>query len=408
MSLPPVKNPRAATLALFAVVFVNLVGFGIVIPLLPFYSEHYGAEPDTVTLVMGIYSAAQFVTAPLWGRLSDRYGRRPILIASLAGTLVSYLWLAYASTLWELFASRALAGFMAGSIAGAFAYMADITDEANRSRGMGMIGAAFGLGFIAGPAIGGLLAGGDPSHIDFALPALAAVGFCALALILATTLLPESLPAEVRMKMAERSAQERRGEFSTALKRPGVRPVVLLTFLAVFAFAGLEAVFALWSERTYGWSVRQNGYVFAFLGLISAMIQGGLIGRLNKRFGEAGLVRQGFLTLALGLAAIPFATNLPVLLAALVVATYGFSVAQPALSSLLTFGAPQGSVGGLIGIGRSAQTLARAGGPVFAGFVFDTFGKDWPFLSSAAILLVILILSGRLIGHSQSRKAEAS
>ena len=402
MSITTVKNPRAATLALFAVVFVNLVGFGIIIPLLPFYSEHYGAAPDTVTLVMAVYSAAQFLTAPLWGRMSDRFGRRPILIASLAGTLVSYLWLAYANDLWQLFASRTLAGFMAGSIAGAFAYMADITDETNRSRGMGMIGAAFGLGFIAGPAIGGVLAGDDPANLDFRLPALFAVGCCLAALVLATFLLPESLSAETRRRMAERTSHERRGEFRAALKMPGVRPVVLLTFLSVFAFAGLEAVFALWSERTYGWSARQNGYVFALLGLVSAMIQGGLIGRLNKRFGEAGLVRQGFVTLALGLASIPFATKLPLLILALVVATYGFSVVQPALSSLLTFGVPSGSVGGLIGIGRSAQTLARAGGPVFAGFVFDTFGKDWPFLSAAAILVVVLALSSRLIRSPRS------
>ena len=190
----PAFNARTATFVLFVVVVVNLVGFGIVIPLLPFYSLHYGASPDEVTLLMACYSAAQFITAPLWGRASDRWGRKPILVASLAGTVASYVWLAYAGDLADLFWSRALAGVMAGSLSAAFAYMADITDEANRARGMGMIGAAFGLGFIAGPAIGGLLAGGDPQSVDFRLPALAAVLFCSVALVLAATVLQESLP----------------------------------------------------------------------------------------------------------------------------------------------------------------------------------------------------------------------
>ena len=396
--------PRTATLILFFVVFVNLVGFGIIIPLLPFYSEHYGASPDEVTLLMAAYSAAQFVTAPLWGRASDRWGRKPILVASLAGTFASYVWLAYAGDLTDLFLSRTLAGVMAGSISGAFAYIADITDESNRSRGMGMIGAAFGLGFIAGPAIGGLLAGADPAHIDFRLPALAAAVFCALALVLAAVLLAESLPAERRRQRFETGGESERRGFVAALRAPGIASVVTLTFLAVFAFAGLEAVFALWTERTFSWSVRQNGYVFAFLGLISAMIQGGLIGRLTKRFGEAALVRQGLLTLAIGLAAIPFAKGLVLLLLALVIATYGFSVSTPALTALLTLDAPPDSVGAVVGVGRSASTLARAAGPAFAGAVFSLAGKDWPFFAAAAILVLVLAVSGRML----SRKGSAS
>jgi MFS transporter, DHA1 family, tetracycline resistance protein len=392
-----IDNPKTATLVLFLVVFVNLVGFGIVIPLLPFYGEHYGASPDEVALLLASYSAAQFVTAPIWGRASDRWGRKPILIASLAGTVASYLWLAYASDLAHLFWARILAGVMAGSLSAAFAYVADITDETNRSRGMGMIGAAFGLGFIAGPAIGGLLAGGDPKNVDFFLPALVAVGFSGAALVLAGAVLKESLPRETRERLARESAGIGRGAFAVAMRQPGVISILVLTFLAVFAFAGLEAVFALWTERTFGWGVQQNGYVFAFLGVISAAIQGGLLGRLVKRFGEAALVRQGFLTLAIGLGILPFATSLPVLLIALMIATYGFSVATPALSTLLTLSAPQAAMGGVVGIGRSASTLARAVGPAFAGIVFAWAGKDWPFFAGAAILLLVLLLSGRML-----------
>jgi DHA1 family tetracycline resistance protein-like MFS transporter len=393
----PIANARTATVVLFIVVFVNLVGFGIVIPLLPFYSEHYGASPDQVTLLLASYSAAQFVTAPIWGRASDRWGRKPILIVSLAGTVASYVWLAFADDLAHLFWARILAGVMAGSLSAAFAYVADITDETSRSRGMGMIGAAFGLGFIAGPAIGGFLAGGDPSNADFRLPALTAVAFSGAALLLAAALLPESLPHETRARLAARSKGERRAELTAALREPGILSVLVLTFLAVFAFAGLEAVFALWTERTYGWGVQQNGYVFALLGVISAVIQGGILGRLVRRFGERALVRQGFLTLAIGLAAIPFATELPVLLLALVIATYGFSVATPALNTLLTLSAPQGAIGAVVGVGRSAATLARAAGPAFAGYVFILAGKDWPFFAGAAILVGVLLVSGRLL-----------
>jgi DHA1 family tetracycline resistance protein-like MFS transporter len=390
----PITNFRTATLVLFVIVVVNLIGFGIVIPLLPFYGQHYGATPDQVALLLAVYSATQFVTAPLWGWASDKYGRRPILVVSLAGTVLSYLWLAYAPDLTHLFASRALAGIMAGSISGAFAYMADITDETNRSRGMGMVGAAFGLGFIAGPAIGGLLAGSDPATTNFQLPAFAAVGFSTLALVLCAALLKESLPADERARRA--NAAGPRVGFRATLAMPNVRLVLVLTFIATFAFAGLEAVFALWSERTYGWGVLENGYVFAFLGIVSAALQGGLIGRLSKRFGDAALVRQGFLTLAIGLAAIPFATNLPLLLLALIIATYGFSVSTPALNSLLTLAAPATATGGVIGVGRSASTLARAAGPAFAGYVFILLGKDWPFFAGAAILIAVLLLSRHL------------
>lgn len=398
-------NFRTATFVLFVIVVVNLIGFGIVIPLLPFYGQHYGATPNEVALLLAVYSGTQFITSPLWGWASDKYGRRPILIASLAGTVVSYVWLAYATDLAHLFWARALAGLMAGSLSGAFAYMADITDDANRARGMGMIGAAFGLGFIAGPAIGGFLAGSDPQLTDYRLPAFAAVAFSTIALILCLALLKESLPADERLRRVQQAGPTR-GRFRDAFALRGAPLVLALTFIATFAFAGLEAVFALWTERTYGWGPEQNGYVFAFLGLVSAFLQGGLIGRLAKRFGDAGLVRQGFVALAIGLAGIPFASNLPLLLLALVVATYGFSVSTPALNSLLTFAAPATAMGGVIGIGRSASTLARAAGPAFAGYIFTLFGKDWPFFSGAAILVLVLLLSSRLIGPEPGTPAD--
>ena len=375
---------------MFFIVFVNLVGFGIVIPLLPFYAEHYDASPDQVTLVMAVYSLAQFATAPIWGRLSDRFGRRPILIVSLAGTLVAYLWLAFAANLTDLFLARTAAGLMAGSISAAFAYVADVTDETNRAKGMGLIGAAFGLGFIAGPAIGGILAGADLATTNFQLPAYAAAAFSGAALIMTLAILKESLSGEARQRMASQSRDAHRQAFRRTVNAKSVRVMIILTFLAVFVFAGLEATFAMWTERKFGWGVLQNGYVFAFLGLISALIQGGLVGRLSRRFGELGMIRQGFVALAVGLALLPAASNLPLMIGALIIVTYGFSVVTPALNSAWSLSAPKDVQGGVLGLGRSASTLARAAGPAGAGYLFAYIGKDWPFLVGAAIIAVVL------------------
>ncbi|NQV55114.1 MAG: MFS transporter [Rhodospirillales bacterium] len=378
---------------LFVIVFINLVGFGIVIPLLPFYAEFFKASPDQVTLVMAVYSMAQFITAPLWGRFSDRFGRRPTLILSLVGTVVAYLWLASATDLIQIFGARALAGFMAGSISAAFAYMADITNEENRTRGMGLIGAAFGLGFIAGPAIGGILAGADPATTNFQLPAFAAAGFAAAALVMTLIALKESLSPEARLRIAGQSGQERRQAFRQATSVPGIQMMFVLTFMSVFVFAGLEATFAMWTERKFGWGVLQNGYMFAFLGLISAIIQGGLVGRLSRRFGELRLIRQGFIALAVGLALLPFSDGLALMIIALVITTYGFSVVSPALASQISLNAAEDVRGGVLGLGRSVSTLARAVGPVGAGYLFAFGGKDWPFFTGAMLMIVVLAVS---------------
>ncbi|MGE0718054.1 MAG: MFS transporter, partial [Alphaproteobacteria bacterium] len=298
---------------LFLIVLVDLIGFGIVIPLLPFYAEHLGAGPLTVTLAMAVYSLAQFVTSPLWGRLSDRIGRRPVLLASLAGAVGAYLLLAWAPTLAMLFLARAAAGAMAGNIAAAQAYVADVTPPAERARGMGVIGAAFGLGFILGPAIGGTLAGHDPADIDFVAPALAAAGLSALALLGTVFLLPESLDP------AHRGAGTRRGRAAAArdaFGRPRLAGPIAVGFVAVAVFAGMETTFALWSSRTFGWGPAQNGWLFAFVGVLGALVQGAAIGRLTPRLGEVRLLSAGLVLMAAGLGGIGLATAVPALFAA--------------------------------------------------------------------------------------------
>jgi len=375
---------------LFFIVFIDLVGFGIIIPLLPFYGEFHDASPATVGLLMATYSFTQFLAAPFWGRLSDHLGRRPVLLVSLAGAVAAYLWLGLAESLWMLFAARAVGGFMAGNISTAFAYVADVTPREDRAKGMGMIGAAFGLGFIAGPAIGGLLAGADPVHADFHTPAFAAAAMSAIALLVALVTLKESLAADIRRRLAEAPRQPRLSMFRQALKRPNVGLLIVLTFLATFVFAGLESTFAMWSRRQFGWGPEQNGYLFAFVGLLSAVIQGGLVGRLARRFGEARLIVHGAAALAIGVMLIPFSHSLPLLLVAMVIAGYGFSVISPSLTSLISLQVGDDEQGGIMGVTRSAATMARFLGPAWAGLLFETLGRDWPYFGGALVMAVVV------------------
>ena len=382
-------------LILFIIVFIDLVGFGLIIPLLPFYAEHFQASPAQVGLVMATYSLTQFLAAPLWGRASDRIGRRPVFLLSLAGAALSYLWLGFVDSLGMLFAARALGGMMAGNISAAFAYIADITTPENRAKGMGVIGAAFGLGFIAGPAIGGILAGPDPINADFQTPAFAAAGLSVAALLVAIAILKESLSEEIRARLADKPAQKRLAQFRNALSRPKVGMLIGLSFLAVFVIASLESTFAMWSERTYGWGPQQNGYLFASVGLLSAVVQGGMMGPLARRFGERRLIVHGALTLALGVGLIPFSDTLAVLIVAFTFVGFGFSIITPSLNSLISLQVGEEEQGGVMGVARSATTLARVAGPVWAGFLFSVIGKDWPYYSGAVVLIFVMFLARR-------------
>ncbi len=384
-------------LPLFLIVFVDLVGFGIIIPLLPFYGEHFDAAPDTVAALMATYSAVQFLSAPVWGRMSDRIGRRPVLLMSLPGAVASYCWLGLADSLWMLFAARALGGAMAGNISAAFAYVADVTKPADRAKGMGKIGAAFGLGFIAGPAIGGILGGADPVHADFQSPAFAAAGLSLAAFLLALITLKESLSAEIRAKLAARPRRQRWKQFLAAFGRPQIGLLFGVSFLVTFVFAGVESTIAMWSERQFGWGPLQNGYLFAFVGFLSAAVQGGLMGRLVQRFGEPRLVLQGTLAFALGLFLVPFSHSLPVLLIAMAILAWGFSIITPSLNSLISRRVADDEQGSVLGTARSVTTLARAVGPVWAGLLFVTFGRNGPYFGGALVMLGVLILGLRVL-----------
>ena len=373
---------------LFLIVFVDLVGFGLVIPLLPFYAERFAASPVEMTMLFATFSAMSMLTAPLWGRLSDRVGRRPVLIASMAASALAYLWLAFASRLWMVFAARAFAGACAGNIAAAQAYIADVTPPEGRARGMGMIGAAFGLGFIIGPVVGGVVAGNDLATADLETPALIAAALSLAALLGVVLVLKESRSATSAAVLRSRIAVAR-----TALRRPVLARLLAVFFLVILAFSGMETTFAWWAIAQFGWGPRSIGFVFFYVGVLSALMQGGLIGPLTKRFGEERLMQTGLGLIALGLLVLPEALGIPLLLAAVSALALGMGAMQPTLNSLISRCAGGAEQGEVMGVAQSIGALSRVLGPLAAGALFGAFGRASPFLAGAVLVAVALAVA---------------
>lgn len=377
---------------LFLIVLIDLIGFGLVIPLLPFYAERFSATPQQVTILMATFSAMQTLAAPIWGRLSDRAGRRPVLMISMTAAALAYLWFAFADALWMLFAARALAGICAGNIAAAQAYIADVTPPEKRARGMGMIGAAFGLGFIIGPALGGVVAGNNLATADLRTPGLIACGLSLIALLGVLLVLKESLPTG----LPPRPRKSRLAALRDALARKSLARLLVVFFLAILAFGGMEAVFALWAMAQFSWGPAQIGYIFTYVGVLSAAMQGGLIGRLTARFGEEKLLVAGLALIALGLLAIPAAHDLPVLVVAVSGLALGMGAMQPSLNSLISRRAGAEEQGEVLGVAQSVASLSRVLGPLFAGALFAGLGRDSPFLAGMVLVIIAAALSWRL------------
>ncbi|MBI5482160.1 MAG: MFS transporter [Deltaproteobacteria bacterium] len=383
---------RTPLSAVFMTVVVDLIGFGIVIPLLPLYAQQFGASGLQVGLLMTSYSAAQLVAAPLWGRLSDRVGRRPVLLVSLCGSTVSYAIAALAGSLWLLFLARLLGGISGGNLSAAQAYVADVTAPEERARGMGLLGAAFGIGFVIGPAIGGALVGFGP-WVPFAGAALLCGGNFVWTWI--------SLPEPPRPHAGDPRAAARRGlgwkELLVAVRQPRLLSLLVLFFCATFALANLEATFALSTHRLFGYGNRENAFLFTYIGLMLAVTQAVRVGRLAKRLGEPALVVLGLLVTVGGLFAVPYAHNLWHLLAILALFSFGSGISSPSISSLISRAAGAGVQGGVLGAGQSAASLARVVGPACGGFCFDRFGVPAPYLLGATVMIVAWTISLTLL-----------
>ncbi|HZE18530.1 MAG TPA: MFS transporter [Candidatus Angelobacter sp.] len=379
----------ASRAILFGTVFIHLLGFGIIIPLLPYYAETFGARALVVGLLTTSFSFCQFLFAPVWGRLSDRIGRRPVLIGSLVVTGVSYLVYAAATSLTLLFASRMLAGVAGAVLSTAQAYVADTTTRENRTRGMGLIGAAFGMGFIFGPALGGIL-----SRWGFAAPAYASAALAFVAAGFAFFRLTESLPPEVRAETA--AARRRRATLREALARPVVGTVLALFFTATLCFAGMEAILALFSQRYFGWGPHQIGYLFAYVGVIAAAMQMGVVGALVRRFGERALVRAGLALMGAAFVGAGLAPPLPLFLVVMGLIAVASGMLTPSLSGLISLATPPDEQGGILGIYQSLGSLARAVGPFFGGLVFDVVSPGAPLWMAGIVLWIAALAAARL------------
>jgi DHA1 family tetracycline resistance protein-like MFS transporter len=384
---------------IFITVFIDLIGFGMVIPILPFYAETapFNATPFEIGILFSIYSWMQFFFAPILGRLSDRYGRRPILFISLLGSAVGYFVIGFADTLFLVFVGRVIGGITGGNISTAQAYIADVTTRENRAKGMGLFGAAFGLGFILGPAIAGILSKYGV-HVPFYFAGfLSLFNAIALYFILPETIKPNASSEPVKKK-------GRIGELIESLQDSRFGVITLVYFLLITSFSIMTYAFVLYTMFRFSYNAEQNGYLFAYVGFLAIVMQGALFGRLAKKFGEANLAAAGCLILVGSLFALPFIGpdfgGLSGLLFGIACFSLGNSMASPALTSLASVNAAEHEQGKILGIMQSAASLARAIGPTIGGVMLNNaFNKIddntifRTFWAASAIMLAAFLLA---------------
>jgi DHA1 family tetracycline resistance protein-like MFS transporter len=372
-------------LILFLVILVNLLGFGIIIPLLPFYATRMGASAMVVGLLFASFSVAQLVAAPILGGLSDRYGRRPVLIFSLVGTMISFVMMAVANSVAMLFVARIIDGLSGGNISTARAYIGDMTTVENRATSYGLLGAAFGLGFVIGPAMGGAL-----SHISYTAPVWGAAGIALIAAALAWVWLPET----VRRTTARPASAWR--ETGTMLRRPVVGRLLLIDFLYWATFAAYQTTFALFGARRFGFDVPQTGYVLALVGVITIATQVAVIAPAVRRFGEHGVLTGGLMLAGIGLALAAASHHVAWFYISIVPGSIGAAVAIPTLTSLISQSASRQEQGRIQGVSSSLEGLGRAVGPIWGNGVLSVHSEGAAFGSAAAVLLGTAFLAARL------------
>ena len=361
---------------IFLTIFVNLVGFGIIIPLLPFYAQTFGASPLAIGLLFASFSLSQLVAAPILGDLSDRWGRRPVLIFSLLGTVVSFVMLAVANSLLMLFAARIVDGLSGGNITTARAYIADITTEENRAKAFGVLGAAFGLGFIVGPGLGAAL-----SHISYTAPIWAAAVITVIATALALFWLPETVH---RTHAGGRSPWQAVGD---SWRLPHLRVLFTIDFVYWTAFAVYQTTFALFGARRFGFDAAHTGYLLSAFGFLGVVVQGGLVGPIVKAMGERPTLAAGLVSAAIGWGGSALTHSLPVFVAMLVPGAIGIGLCNATLSSLISKSASRREQGRVQGAAGALESLGRTLGPVWGNGALQKFGEGTAYGSAALVLI---------------------
>lgn len=365
---------RSPLIPIFLIVAVDILGLTIILPLLPFYAEKMGASATQVGLLVSVYALCQLFSGPLLGRLSDRTGRKPLLLLSQLGTFIGFLVLAYAPSLWVVFLARIIDGSTAGNISLAQAYISDVTEPEKRTGAFALIGIAFGLGFLIGPAISGFLA-----QYSYQYPIFAAAALSATSILATATLLPSTTPAAA--SDGRKLSVLDWGAYVQFFKRPELGPLLWQFAVFMMAFSFFISGFALFAERRYSFGPKQVGYVYAYVGFLGIILQGGLIGRLSRRFGDLPLVQWGFRLAAVGYAALAFAFGIPALLAVSAVSSMGSGALRPALTSLITQRTKRTEQGTVLGLTQSLNSVASIIAPAMAGMLINLqLLSTWAFV----------------------------
>jgi len=377
--------------ALFLIVFSNLLGFGIIIPLLPYYAENFGANPNEVTLLMASYSLMQLVFSPILGKISDIYGRKKILVLCLIGSVASYLVLYFATSFILVLFARSIAGLFASTTAIANAYVTEITSSENRSKGMGLIGAAFGLGFVFGPAIGGYFGGEEINNINYKTPFLISIVVAVISCCFAYFILTE--PKKRNKQFVSINFLNSFRDLINLFKIPVILFLIIISFLVTFSFAGFETTFALWTERAMKWAPMQTGFAFTFTALLAALVQGVFIGNLTKIFGEIKILVTSIFLMSIGLFFITLSIeNIYYLIFSLGVLGISIGLGNPTINSLFSKNLNKNIVGLSFGAIQSVGSLARILSPLVAGNLFYFFGINSPYNLGAFLMLISLII----------------
>jgi len=377
------KNKNASLTVIFFTVFIDLMGFGILIPILPTFADKILHITEfQIGVIVAIFSLIQFIFNPVLGKLSDQVGRRPIIMITLFITGISYLMFSFANSFWILFLSRLIAGFGGSNIGVAQAYIADITEKSDRSKGMGLIGAAFGLGFTFGPLIGGIVSGYGYEYVGFL-----SAGFSFMAILFAFFFLPESL--KKREKVEKRKLQLINiAEIKNILRLPTIGLLIILFFIIIFSIANIYGTFALLGYKVYNFTDKQNGYLFGISGLVGALIQGYAIRKYSAKFSDRNLILYGGFFMMIGLALLPYGRNFLDASIIVSVLSVGTGILQPTILSMISKYSPDNQQGEILGVNQSISALGRVLGPLWGGFAFEYIGFEFPFLTGAFFTLV--------------------
>lgn len=387
----PVQGDRRALYVLLAVVFVNIAGFGVIIPLLPFYAKSFGAPDWQVFVLFAAYSVGNFFAEPIWGRLSDRIGRRPVLMITIFGNALTYVFLAFAPNLWVACLIRLVGGVLTGNISTIQGYMADITPPDRRAGMLGLMGAAFSLGFMTGPSIGGLLAREELGTVGFRPPLFFA---CSLA-----TAAGIGIALFVRETRHVHKDAPRRGRLDglhDAIAHPVIWQVLLVTLISMAGFAGMEATFGLWAHAKFGWGTKEIGFCFFAIAITAASAQGFLTGFLARRIGETTTLMIGLVLIGLGFALQPFVVHWQLAVVGMVTVALGQSLAFPNIGAIISKSSSSDRQGEMMGLNTAAGALARIIGPLSAAPLFFAFGPSAPFAVAAGLCVPALFMAWRV------------